>query len=98
MVLDAPVDQRPHERPVEEERYFIAFHLTDGTAVIRSYWLNTGELAHGIRLPHGFTQEIKRAVENLQNLTASRRGVRMAESTRGDTLSRFFYCIHPCYT
>jgi hypothetical protein len=66
MVLDAPVDQRPHERPVEEERYFIAFHLTDGTAVIRSYWLNTGELAHGIMLPQGFTQEIKWAVENLQ--------------------------------
>jgi hypothetical protein len=68
MVLDAPVNQQPHEMPTpeEEERYFIAFHLKDGTAVIRSHWLNNGELSRGIMLPQEFAQEIKRAVENLQ--------------------------------
>lgn len=45
-LLAAPVDQlnRDHDGP----RYFLGIRLADGTAVVRAFWLNTGELARGI--------------------------------------------------
>ena len=45
-LLAAPVDQlnRDHEGP----RYFLGIRLADGTAVVRAFWLNTGELSRGI--------------------------------------------------
>lgn len=51
LVLEAPVDQN---RQGGNRRYFIAFHLVDGTVVTRVYWLDTGELARGILLPKAF--------------------------------------------
>ena len=46
MVLQSPVDQahRDHEGP----RYFLGFRLADGTSVVRSFWLESGELSRGI--------------------------------------------------
>ena len=45
-MLGAPVDQlnRDHDGP----RYFLGIRLADGTAVVRAFWLNTGELSRGI--------------------------------------------------
>ena len=46
MVLEAPVNQkgRDHDGP----RYFLGIRLADGTSVVRSFWLETGELSRGI--------------------------------------------------
>jgi hypothetical protein len=45
-LLAAPVDQmnRDHDGP----RFFLGIRLADGTAVVRAFWLNTGELSRGI--------------------------------------------------
>ena len=45
-LLGAPVNQlnRDHDGP----RYFLGIRLADGTAVVRAFWLNTGELSRGI--------------------------------------------------
>ena len=59
MVLEAPVDQN---RQGGNRRYFIAFHLVDGTAVTRAYWLDTGQLARGILLPKAFGLAIEAAL------------------------------------
>ncbi len=60
MVLSAPVDQQFQER--DSTTYFIAFHLNDGTAVSRAYWLGSGELARGILLPPAFGEAVQHAV------------------------------------
>ena len=46
MVLEAPVDQR--RRDHDGPRYFLGIRLGDGTSVVRSFWLETGELSRGI--------------------------------------------------
>src|SRR5579885_2133047 len=56
LVLQAPVDQ---SHQAGNELYFITFHLIDGTAVTRAYWLDTGELARGILLPTAFGRAVK---------------------------------------
>jgi hypothetical protein len=61
MVLEAPVDQTSVSQG--GTRYFLAFHLTDGTAVTRAYWLNSGELARGILLPRAFRTAIEQALK-----------------------------------
>ena len=46
LVLESPVDQEwwDHDGP----RYFLGFWLADGTSVVRSFWLESGELSRGI--------------------------------------------------
>lgn len=56
MVLDAPVDQKASR--YGSEQYLLDFHLSDGTAVKRMYWLDTGKLSRGIFLPEEFGQAI----------------------------------------
>ena len=59
-VLNAPVVSglsNPSGR-----QYFIRFHLQDGTAVTRSYWTRSGELAPGIRVPQPFQRAITQTV------------------------------------
>ena len=41
-VLQSPVDQE--RRDHEGKRYFLGFRLADGTSVVRSFWLESGEL------------------------------------------------------
>ena len=45
-VLEAPVDQRSRDH--DGPRYFVGFRLTDGTSVVRAFWLESGELSRGI--------------------------------------------------
>ncbi len=45
-VLASLVDQ--DRRDHEGERYFLGFRLADGTSVVRSFWLESGELSRGI--------------------------------------------------
>ena len=59
MVLAAPVDQGQRS---EGERYFITFHLEDGTAVVRSFWVESGELSRGIMTPAFFQVSILKAL------------------------------------
>ena len=46
MLPAAPVDQgsQDHDGP----RYFLGIRLADGTAVVRAYWLESGELSRGV--------------------------------------------------
>ena len=60
IVLSAPVDQS--RRDHEGERYFIAFHLDDGTQVRRAYWLESGELSRGIMTGSGFRDSVSQAL------------------------------------
>ncbi len=60
MVLVAPVDQT--RRDQDSPRYFIAFHLDDGTTLVRAYWLGSGELSRGIMLPREFRTAIEEAL------------------------------------
>ena len=60
MVLEAPVNQQLTDHSAA--RYFIAFHLTDGTNVVRAYWPDTGELSRGIVLPRQFRQTIEQTL------------------------------------
>ena len=59
-VLHAPVNQQLTDH--SGASYFIAFHLNDGTTVVRAYWPNTGELSRGIVLPQEFRQTIEQAL------------------------------------
>ena len=45
-VLEAPVNQSSRDH--DGLRYFLGFRLADGTSVVRSFWLETGELSRGI--------------------------------------------------
>ncbi len=61
MVLDAPVDQ--DQRDHDGLLYFIAFHMNDGTTVVRAYWLDSGELSRGILLPDEFRIAVEEALQ-----------------------------------
>ena len=60
MVLVAPVDQT--RRDQDGPRYFIAFHLDDGTTLVRAHRLESGELSRGIMLPREFRNAIEEAL------------------------------------
>jgi hypothetical protein len=60
MILKAPVNQNYQSKG--SKRYFIDFHLLDGTSVIRAYWPDSGELSRGILLPPAFATAIKQAL------------------------------------
>jgi hypothetical protein len=62
MVLQAPVNQQLTDH--SGGRYFVAFHLKDGTAVVRAYWSGTGELSRGIVLPPQFRQAVEQALRH----------------------------------
>ena len=60
MILQAPVNQSVSSQG--NQRYFIALHLLDGTAVVRAYWPDSGELSRGILLPGAFKIAVEQAV------------------------------------
>jgi len=60
LVLDAPVDHGT--RSADGTRYFVAFDLDDGTAVVRAYWPGSGELHRGIMLPPEFAAMVEHAL------------------------------------
>jgi hypothetical protein len=61
MVLDAPIVEEFGEGG--SQRYFIAFHFKDGTALSRSYWPESGELSRGILLPLEFRGAVEEALQ-----------------------------------
>ena len=60
LALAAPVDQGRRDR--EGEWYHVAFHLEDATAVVRSFWPDSGELSRGIMTPKSFRASILEAL------------------------------------
>lgn len=60
LVLKAPVDQT--RLNLGGGSYLLAFHLTDGTIVIRGYYPGSGELSRGIWLPTLFRTAVQQAV------------------------------------
>ncbi len=60
LVLEAPivVDERDRSGP----RYFIAFHLTDGTESTHAFWPRSGELWRGLILPPEFAGAVVQAL------------------------------------
>ena len=85
MVLGAPVDQGRRDR--DGERYFLGFRLADGTSVVRSFWLESGEVSRGIMtdawlamlvlgtLPEDFRPEQRSAGPGIKKTLAMRLGV-----------------------
>jgi len=59
LILTAPVKQN-HQ--AGNQQYALVFYLLDGTVVMRTYWLDTGELSRGILLSQAFGQAIKAAL------------------------------------
>ena len=60
LVLAAPINQRNQDH--DGLRYFIAFHLADGTQVAHAYWTQSGELHRGIMLPSEFATAVEQAL------------------------------------
>lgn len=60
MVMEAPVNQQITDH--SGASYFLAFHMQDGTTVVRAYWPGTGELSRGIVLPQQFRAAVEQAL------------------------------------
>lgn len=60
LILRAPIGQATGQR--SGPRYFLAFHLRDGTATVRPFLVDSGELWRGIALPPEFGAVIASAV------------------------------------
>lgn len=60
MTLNAEVNQSNQEH--DGQRYFISFHLLDGSDVTRCYWIDSGELSRGIMLPDEVGMEIRKVL------------------------------------
>jgi hypothetical protein len=60
-VLAAPV--RPTDGRAEHRYCFVVFNLADGTAVRRSFFPDTGQLAPGVYVPPAFTEAMEQALE-----------------------------------
>ena len=61
IVLTAPFDQG--QRDHDGQRYFIAFHMEDGTEVRRAFWLGSGELHRGIMTDPLFRDSVSQALK-----------------------------------
>ncbi len=61
LVLAARVDQHS-EAGHPGSRYFLIFRLDDGTAVMRAYFRDSGEVSRGILTPREFQTSIEQAV------------------------------------
>ena len=77
LVLASPVDQG--NRDHEGARYFLAFRLTDGTSVVRSFWLESGELWRGIITDPQATLQVWNALPAEHRPAATGGGPRISE-------------------
>ena len=77
LVLESPVDQEwwDHDGP----RYFLGFWLADGTSVVRSFWLESGELSRGIKTDSIVTLSVWRALGEHDRPVATGGGPRISE-------------------
>jgi hypothetical protein len=60
LVMSAPIEQT--STADDGDRYFIMFHLNDGTTVSRAYWPSSGTLAYNIVLPPEFRDAVLAAL------------------------------------
>lgn len=70
-LLPESVDQDSRDR--EGQRY-IAFHLEDGTAEVRSFWPESGELSRGIIAPASFQVSVLQALAGARAFCLPRKG------------------------
>ena len=77
LVLESPVDQEwwDHDGP----RYFLGFWLADGTSVVRSFWLESGEISRGIMTDPAATLSVWRALGEDNRPLATNSGPRISE-------------------
>ena len=77
LALESPVDQEwwDHDGP----RYFLGFWLADGTSVVRSFWLESGELSRGIMTDSIVTLFVWIALPEDQRPVATDGGPRISE-------------------
>ena len=77
LVLESPVDQEwwDHDGP----RYFLGFWLADGTSVVRSFWLESGELSRGIMTDSIVTLSVWRTLGEHDRPVATGGGPRISE-------------------
>jgi len=61
LVLSAPVNPSNSRR--DGKRYFISFHLKDGSEFKEAYWLESGKFSNGIMLPVDFGTIVKVTIE-----------------------------------
>ncbi len=64
LILGAPVDQTFRDEDHRGARYFLAFHLEDGTAVSRAYWPDSGEVSRGIMTPAAIRAAVEGALRS----------------------------------
>lgn len=62
LVLRAPVNPSNSRR--DGKRYFISFHLKDGSEFKGAYWLESGKFSNGIMLPVDFGTIVKETMKN----------------------------------
>ena len=76
-ILESPVDQgsRDHDGP----RYLLSIRLADGTKVVRSFWLESGELSRGIMTDPVATLLIWGALPDEHRPAATDGGPRISE-------------------
>jgi hypothetical protein len=78
-VLEAPVHRNGQGEQAAKaagdtgkgQRFFITFHMKDGTTVTRAYRMKTGELQRGIMLPVSFTNAVREALSAARGGTGS---------------------------
>ena len=76
-VLESPVDQTNRER--DGTRYFLGFRLADGTSVVRSFWIESGEVGRGIMTDPSMTLWVWYALPENQRPVAVDDGPRISE-------------------
>ena len=77
MVLDSPVDQGNRDR--EGPRYFLDFRQADGTSVVRTFWLESGEISRGIMTDPAATLSVWRGLGEDNRPLATNGGPRISE-------------------
>ena len=77
MVLESPVGDVKHDH--EGPRFFLAFHLADGTSVVRAFWLESGELARDIMTDPAVTFSVWRALGEEHRPVSTDGGPRISE-------------------
>ena len=77
--LASPVDQEAGDH--EGERYFLGFRLADGTSVVRSFWMDSGELSRGIMTDPTVATSVRRALSNEESTQAANRPVQWGGGT-----------------
>ncbi len=76
LVLESPVDQG--HRSHSGSRYFLDFRLTDGTSVVRTFWLESGKLSWRIMTVPAVTLAVWSALSEENRPEASEQGPRIS--------------------